>query len=103
VTDTIDISGLSKAQVLAALYNASSPGGMGFLPAAMTPGDMTVEQAQEILQRQTDFDYVNGRSFKVDLTGDILDPWLYDRDNGGPGTAEMIIERLRSTGSVSSA
>jgi hypothetical protein len=104
ITDSaIDISGLSKAQLLAALYNAASSAGKGFIRAASSPsGDMTVRQAAEHLRRQTSFDWLNGRSFKVDLGSDSFEPWLYDRDNGGEGTAEKIIERLRATGAVSS-
>ncbi len=96
----VDLRGLSKAEVLAALYNAASPLGKGFLPAAFSPGEMTVAEAEQHLAMTSRWDYLNGRSFKVDLSGDQFDPWLYDRDNGGPGTAEAIIERLRSTGAV---
>ena len=39
--EKIDISGLDKADVLAALYNNSRPLGLGFLHA--TPEDMTHE------------------------------------------------------------
>lgn len=97
---SIDISGLSKAEVMAALYNASSPVGRGFLQAGASPEEMTVAEAERHLLGGTLFGYVNGRSFKVDLDTDSFDPWLYDRDNGGEGTAETIIERLRDTGSV---
>lgn len=56
---------------------------------------MTVEDAQKILEGgQTDFDYLQGRVMKVDLSEDTLDPWLYDRDNG-QGAAERAIAEVR--------
>ncbi len=69
----VSIQGLDKAAVLAALYNASHPAGMGFLQAKYTP--MTVEEAQQHLGVGDDhnrmfgdrmnrgcyyFDYLNG-------------------------------------------
>jgi tetratricopeptide (TPR) repeat protein len=99
---TIDISGLSKASVLAALYNAAAPQGKGFLQAKYSQEEMTIEDAMAIIVRQTDFDYLNGRSLKVNLTDDQFDSWLFDRNNGGDGTAEMIIKQLRKTGATTS-
>ena len=87
--DKIDISKLSKAEVLAVLYNNSKPLGMGFLHA--TNDDMTKEEAQAHIDTgQTYFDYLKGRVMKVDLSGDTLDPRLYDRDNG-EGAAQKAI------------
>jgi hypothetical protein len=101
----IDIAGLDKAQLLAALYNGSRQLGMGFIHAEGRK-DMTVEQAREQLPKGDDhawaghgkplyFDYLHGRVMKVDLSGDTLRPFLYDRDNG-EGAAARIIERLRN-------
>lgn len=92
--DTIDLEGLDKAAVLAALYNASKPQGMGFLH--YDPEPMTVEEARALLSQDTDFDYLKGRVMKVDLSGDQLDPWGFDRDNG-QGRAAEVIESLRMT------
>ena len=39
---------------------------------------------------------------KVNLSGDTLDPWGYDRDNG-QGTAEDAIDELRATGDTNSS
>lgn len=105
--DLVDISGLSKAEVLAALFNASSPGGMGFLQAKNGPQVMTVEAAERIIQNGgspdpgprsngLDYDYLYGRPLKVNLENDEFDPWGFDRDNGGDGTAQRIIDALRS-------
>jgi hypothetical protein len=87
----IDISGLDKAKVLAALHRASKQQGMGFLDPR---GALTEEEARELLAEDTYFDYLHGRVLKVDLSGDGFDPWLYDRDNG-EGAAERAIAPLR--------
>jgi len=88
----MDISHLDKAEVLAALYNRAQPQGMGFLH--YTAEDMTTEQAKKLLDDgQTYFDYVFGRVMKVDLKGDELDTWLYNRDNG-IDAAENVIATL---------
>ena len=91
----INIKGLSKARVLASLYNASHPQGMGFLHYDPTP--MTEEVAQLIANDNGswNFDYLKGRVMKVDLSKDEFDPWLYDRDNGFEA-AQNVINTLRS-------
>lgn len=90
----IDISDLSKPLVLAALYNASKPQGMGFLQFNPTP--MTESEAAEILKVDTRFDYLKGRVMKIRIE-DKLNPWGYDRDNG-QGAAQRAIDALRVGG-----
>lgn len=108
----VSIAGLNKAAVLAALYNASAPTGMGRMWAIRAPATMTVADAQAIIEGRGDdeevmfgnataspyltFDYLHGRPLKIDLRGDAFDPWGFDRDNGVPGTAAAIIARLRA-------
>ncbi|WP_461521565.1 hypothetical protein [Porticoccus sp.] len=84
----IDLTGKDKGEVLAKLYNASQPLGMGFLHA--TSEEMTADEARELLKEQTYFDYLKGRVMKIDLSGDKLDPQLYDRDNGQGAAASAI-------------
>jgi hypothetical protein len=87
----MNIKGISKAKILAALYNASRPQGMGFFQSK--PGDMSESEAQKILDDgHTYFDYLFGRVMKIDLSGNELDTWGYDRDNGR-GAAEDAITR----------
>lgn len=93
----IDISGLDKATLLAALYNASSPQGMGFLHFDAQP--MTPEDAQAIIasfgtSRPLYFDYLKGRVMKINLTKDEMDEWGYDRDLG-TGAAQRVVDALR--------
>lgn len=94
------IQGLNKAAVLAALYNASKPQGMGFLHYDAKP--MTPEEAQQLLDsdpRQY-FDYLKGRVMKIDLSKEEdVNTWGYNRDNG-KNAAEKVIETLRQSGDV---
>lgn len=89
----IDITGLDKAEVLAALFNGSKQQGMGFLDERGAV-DMTADQARDILKQTVDFDYLYGRIMKISLRDNQLNAWLYDRDNG-QGAAEAIIDDLR--------
>jgi len=92
----ISIIGLNKADVLAALYNATRPQGMGF--RRYDPNEMSREEAADWLRTNDYFDYLKGRVMKVDLSSDVeFDPGLYDRDNG-PGAAAAVIRRLREGG-----
>jgi hypothetical protein len=89
----ISIEGLDPALVLAGLYNAARPQGMGFLQ--YNPEPLTVAQATELLAHQKSFDYLAGRVMKLTIE-DPLEPRLYDRDNG-EGAALMVIASLRQT------
>ena len=75
----VNISGLNKAKVLVALYNSTHPQGMGFLH--YDPAPMSENEAAQLFETHTYFDYLKGRVMKVDLSGDEFDPRLYDRDN----------------------
>ncbi len=88
----MDITGLNKAEVLAALYNGSKPQGMGFLHYDPTP--MTKEEAQVFLNDNTYFDYLMGRVMKIDLSTNDLRTDLYNRDVG-VDAAEKIISNLK--------
>lgn len=90
----ISIKGLDKAALLAALYNASQPQGMGFLHYDPTP--MTIEEAKRLLVHYTSFDYLKGRIMKIDLASDEMYVGAYDRDNG-QGAAQRVIDSLIAT------
>jgi hypothetical protein len=90
----INIEGLDKGAVLAALFNAAKVRGRGFYHA--TDRVMTADQGRKTLERLKGglfIDYLEGRVLKVDLTGDSFDPWLYDRDNG-EGAAARALEDM---------
>lgn len=88
----IDISDMSKAEVLHKLFNASKTQGMGIFTSK--PDNMTLEECQTYVnfqdKRDSYFDYFNGRVMKVDIGHDSLDPRLYDRDNG-EGAAQRAL------------
>ena len=100
----VDIHGLDKAAVLAALYNASQPIGMGLMH--YTVADMTVPEAALLIKQRKqekgerygtglyDFDYVHGRVMKIGVECDDMEVELYDRDNGS-GAAARVVARLR--------
>ena len=89
----IDIKGLNKAEILAGLYNSSKPLGMGVL--YYNPMDMSIQEAQKIIDQDiTDFDYLQGRVMKVNLSTDVLDSWGYDRDIGN-GACEAVINHIK--------
>lgn len=97
----MNISGLDKAVVLAALYNGSKQQGMGFVDKHGA-NDITTEQAREYIKERADvvrgmyFDYLNGRVMKIDLSYDEMKTAMYNRDNG-EGAAEAIIEQIRAS------
>lgn len=84
----INISRANKAAVVAALYNASKAQGMGLLH--FDPKPMSTQEAAELLQSYQYFDYLKGRIMKIDLSGNWLDPRLYDRDNGEGAAARAL-------------
>jgi hypothetical protein len=88
----ISIAGLDKAEVLAALYNAARPQGLGHLHS--TPEPMGADVARMLLEHQDYFDYLGGRVMKVRIR-DEIDPTLYDRDNGA-GAMAAAIDALRA-------
>ena len=91
----VSTRGLNKAEVIAALYNHARPQGLGFLQ--YEPGDMTIQEAEEIVLRGRPFyfDYLKGRVMKVNLDSDNeFDERLYDRDNG-EGAAQRAIDRMK--------
>ena len=90
----VSIQGLDKAEVLKALHDNSKAQGMGFLH--FEKEGLSVDQCRELLEETTDFDYLQGRVMKVNLSGDSFDAWGYDRDNG-EGAAEKAIAHLRES------
>lgn len=93
----VNIAGLDKAEVLAALVNGTVPIGLGALYARSL---FSIEDAQRSIDAKDDgeplrFDYVNGCPIKCDISGDTFEERLYDRD-AGIGAAERAITALRN-------
>lgn len=93
---TINIKNISKAKLLAALFNRSKQQGMGFMDVRGA-NQITEQQAEEILSQSKGmyFDYLYGRVMKIDLSKDEMSTFLYNRDNG-PDAAEKVIQQLTS-------
>ncbi|MFI0929694.1 hypothetical protein ACH4TP_38085 [Streptomyces sp. NPDC021012] len=101
----VDISGLDRAAVLAALWN-------GCRPSSQDRDELlTVEEAKSVLtDRGGRIGSLRGRTLQVVLTGDRFNPWLYDQaafnadlDDLGHVTAERVVTHLRATGSIDGA
>lgn len=94
MSNSIDITGLSKAELLAGLYNNARAQGMGFLHYEAK--NMTTDEASALLAEGHRFDYLKGRVMKVSLRPDAvtLEAALYDRDNG-QGAAQRVVNNLR--------
>ena len=99
--ESIDISGLDRADILAALYNNSRPQGLGFMH--YDAKSMTAAEARALLVEGHRFDYLKGRVMKINLRPDAatLDGRLYDRDNG-QGSTERVVAGLRALGTSAS-
>lgn len=103
--DKLDISGIDKAELLAALYNSAHPLGFGFM-RFKEGHQMTTAEAREIIDTGANpdyagarnglyFDYLHGRVIKCRLDDDTMRPDLYDRDNG-KGAAAKVVAKLRA-------
>ncbi len=101
---TVNIKGLDKARLLAALVNGGQPLGLGIRQYR----HMSVEEARTWIEERRAhdtaalptngrlyFDYVHGVPVKSDLTEDEVDPRLYDRDQG-VGAFQRVVDDLRA-------
>ena len=94
----VNCDGLGASQVLAEMYNNASPLGMGYLHAERN--DMTVEEAAKLLSKTDDFDYVKGKPLKTSFDRfPLLNSFGYDRDQGGPGTLQKLVNALKASAS----
>jgi hypothetical protein len=98
----VDISGLPKHAVVAALWNHANR-----QSAFDRKTCMSETRAREVAARLMEsklpgdrLDWLDSRSMKVDIRGDNFDPTLYDRDNGGDGAAARVIATLRQNKQV---
>ena len=91
----INIEGLCKGAVLAALYNNTRPVGMGMLNPRCYDF-MTEEEGLKHIEERVYFDYLQGRPIKIDFSNDSIYVRNYDRDCGAI-KAKTIIEKLRAS------
>ena len=80
-------------------YLNSKPLGLGFL-APKSNTKMTADDAQKYLDKgRTNFDYLEGRLMKINVSEDEMDPSNYDLENG-QGAANKIVEAIRKSQSL---
>jgi hypothetical protein len=85
---TVNIEGLDKAEVLAALYFGSRAQGMGWFAESLnlasggTEWGETVEAARAWLAKTGYVEYFGGRVIKMGFDSEEVGTGLYDRDNG---------------------
>lgn len=94
---SIDITGLDKAEVFAALHAAAVPGAHPAVNSTMGPIDR--EEAAAMLEEQQSFAYVNGRCMKITFEGNTLHELEYDHANRAKGAslAATVVQRLRDS------
>lgn len=83
------------AKLLVALYERSSPQGLGIIAAAKAP-PMTEELAENLIEGRFSFDYLYGRPIKIHAKdGRIrdIDIRLFDRD-AGEGAFDAAVRRV---------
>ena len=87
----MNIKGMDKAAVLFALWTNSREQGLSWMGREA----ITLERCQDaIADGHMYFDYFGGRIMKVDLSGEEVNTWGYNRDNG-EGAAERVIASMK--------
>lgn len=89
---TLDIKGLDRAAVLAALHAAAIAGALHGGYKNHPPIDPV--EAEDLLAETETFQYVDGRAMFLTFDGDQVDVHGYDQKNGGPGTAARALAPL---------
>jgi hypothetical protein len=89
----VDISGVDKLQLLKALWSSQKTASFFTNIPSMAPA--FDESAASAAIARGHIDYFSGRAIKADLSGDVAQPYLYDRD-AGPGAMQRIVMQLRS-------
>ncbi len=88
----VDIRGIDKVVLLYALWSNMEPskhfgpGGTGF--CMVPPPSFNRSKAADAVK--TYIDYYDGRCIKTDLSGDSVNPYLYDRDAGQGAFARIV-------------
>ncbi len=86
----IDVKGIDKSMLLQALYNHARRGWPDY-------GQMSRKLAHDLIGRtqppMLSFNYLGNRPLKIDISGDSIDEYAYDRDNG-IGAAQKAVDVL---------
>ena len=95
LVEHLDVSDLSKAEVLVALFNA-------LRPTYSKDPDMTVAEAEGFIARadnegRSHYAYVRGRALHVHLLGRTFNPFPYDQAHGKGAAARALAFYRAST------
>ena len=91
----INIKGVDKVKLLAALFNAAGPEG----PTRMTYKPrhvMSKHEAHEWLERHYEMAatphiyYIEGRRINLDISGDKVDPYAWDKRHGWGAFSKIV-------------
>jgi len=89
-SQTIDISGLDKVELLERLWSRQIVASFFRMSGRPSPAFDRKRAADAV---KADYiDYFCGRCIKTDLSKDVVDPRLYDRDAGAGAFAEIVAE-----------
>lgn len=92
-SDSVDISGLDKAGLLFRLWSNAKPA-LYYTQRNIDPPEFGPMKAA-LEATKTYIDYYNGRCIKANLSGNSVNPKMYDRD-AGTGAFSTIVNTMRS-------
>lgn len=105
---TISCDGLSEVDLILALYLGAGRASLGSIAGLLDAAgralgiDARATAERLVASQRADYairvDYFLGRplKIKIDKLTRAFDPALYDRDNGGPGSAALVVASLRA-------
>ena len=91
-SNNISIKGIDKVQLLKKLWQGQIPADYFAMRGIRGPV-FNEETAKEAVKKH--IDYFCGRAIKTNLSGDEIDPYLYDRD-AGQGKFAQIVDAMRN-------
>jgi hypothetical protein len=84
----INIEGIDKLELLHALWNRQIAPNNGFYKPPFS------KDAAIIVIKNGEIDYFCGKAIKMDLSSDVVEPRLYDRD-AGKGAFMEVLNKLK--------
>ncbi len=91
---SVDISACDRLELLRLLWEHSKPASF-FIQSGLKSPEYDETLAKQAIE-QNYIDYFQGRAIKTDLSGDLADPYGYDREHG-IGTFEKIVNLCKLT------
>jgi len=91
---SINIKDLDRDRLLEELWNRSKPA-LFYTSTGLPAPVFNLEKYKREISEDGYIDYFCGRLIKTNLSGDIVDPYLYDRDNG-EGAFQSVVDKLKN-------